>query len=210
MKKEFWVVLFLLLIFSSKILAQFGVKIGINEANEVITSSNLSTPIEKPTLQNLTAYHIGVIYQYTSKIGLGFDIGTSFSQKGCFLQSDSICDIYRELNYIEIPFNIRYRLSWGIIGIYGFGGLYGAYLLKGQKITETNTSSIPEKFSYTNFNDRTDYGYTFGGGIEIFKKIQLEANWNKGLKENIYYTNSDTQIFTTKNNVFSFNLTFIF
>ena len=204
----------ILLICTSAIYAQLGIKAGVNKANEIISFSqaNVVSPFYS---NNLMGYQIGVVYQaMPKKSGLGFEIGALLSQKGSTIDSTNIAysinEGYKEINYLEVPINIRYRLSLGFIGIYGFGGVYGGYILSGKIVNEISSESSVE--SYQNFVDRTDYGYNFGAGIELFKKIQLGATWTKGLKNtlNTAYTNYTNLPTTFKNSVFTLNLVYMF
>ena len=142
------------------------------------------------------------------KSGLGVDIAVLISQKGSTIDStnvqDKIKEGYKEMNYLEIPFNIRYRLSLGFIGIYGFGGVYGGYAMSGRIVDELDDhNSSEEKFN--NLMDHVDYGYNFGAGVEIFKKIQLGGTWSQGLKNT-----SKATATTINNRVFSINLVYMF
>lgn len=198
---SFLVVLFFS--YSTAVYAQFGIKAGVNLANE-IRSLN-STEINA---SNLTGYQIGLVYQLMpKKTGLGVEIGALLSQKGSAIDSTnldySIQQGYRELNYIEVPFNLRYHISFGFIGFYGFGGLYGGYLLSGKVVDEIVGTTQVETFQ--SFMDHVDYGYNFGAGVELFKKVQLGATWSQGVK-NI----STSGITPSTNRVLSVNLVYLF
>ncbi|HRZ98118.1 MAG TPA: outer membrane beta-barrel protein, partial [Paludibacter sp.] len=165
--------------------------------------------------ENLTGYQLGLNYQMFSRKNkyAGGDIGLYISQKG-FAYSDStkLLDIvtlgYKELNYLELPINFRYRFSTKIIGIYGTGGVYGGYVLSGKTVNETENST--EELPFLTDPDRFDYGYCLGAGVEFFKKVQFGLSWTQGLKNFIAQKiqNSSTQS-NTDNRVFSVNLTYI-
>ena len=64
------------------------------------------------------------------KSEVGFETGALLSQKGSsFRDSTSAGGVikqgYKELNYIEVPLNLRGRITLGLIGLYEFGGIYG-------------------------------------------------------------------------------------
>jgi hypothetical protein len=202
----------ILLICTSAIYAQLGIRAGVNKATEIISFSQANVASTFYS-NNLMGYQIGLVYQaMPKKSGFGVEIGAMLSQKGSTIDSTNIAysikEGYKEINYLEVPINIRYRLSLGFIGIYGFGGVYGGYALSGKMVNETTEHSSEER--YQSFIDRSDYGYNFGAGIELFKKIQFGATWNKGLKNtlnnaNTNYTNLPISF---KNSVFTINLVY--
>jgi len=193
--------------------AQLGIKAGVNIANEInsYSQSDIKAGFNST---NLTGYQIGLVYQAMPKLsGLGVEIGALLSQKGStFSDSTHIENVikqgYRELNYLEVPLNLRYHMTFGLFGVYGFGGLYGGYALSSRTVNETTNDSQSETFS--NFKDRMDYGYNVGAGVELFKKIQFGATLSQGLK------NTSTTIVgvptptTATNRVYSVNLVYLF
>lgn len=192
---------------ASGIFAQLGIKAGVNMANEINFSSQ-SAIANSFSSKNLTGYQIGLTYQaMPKKSGLGIEVAALLSQKGSSIDStnliNSIKEGYKELNYLEVPLNLRYRLTLGFIGVYGFGGLYGGYALSGKTVDETTETTTTEKFS--SFINHVDYGYNFGAGLELFKKIQFGGTWSEGLKNT-----SSTAGTSIKNRVFSVNLVYLF
>jgi hypothetical protein len=213
MKCKFYPFLVVLLFCTTGLYAQLGIKAGVNVADEVnsFSQSDIKAGFNST---NLTGYQIGLVYQANpKKSGFGIEIGALLSQKGStFSDSTKIANIikqgYKELNYLEVPFNVRYRLSLGGLGLYGFGGIYGGYALSGKIVDETTTATQNEV--YPGFNDHLDYGYSLGAGIELFRKIQFGASLTQGLK------NTSTTIVglptptTLTNHVYSVNLVYLF
>jgi len=165
-----------LLMCTSGLYAQLGIKAGVNMSNEIKSFSQTDIAAGFNS-NNLTGYQFGLVYQAMPKSGLGIEIAALISQKGSTFHFDStdvantLKDGYKELNYLEVPLNLRYRLTLGFIGFYGFGGIYGGYALSGKTVNETDNTSENETF--LTFTEHVDYGYNFGAGIELFKKIQL-------------------------------------
>ena len=197
----------------SGLYAQLGIKAGVNIANEMNTYS-ISDIKAGFNSSNLTGYQIGLVYQCNfKKTGLGFEIGALLSQKGStFSDSLNISQVikqgYRELNYLEIPLNLRYRLKFGLIGIYGFGGIYGGYELSGKTVDEITNNF--QNVTYPGFQNHLDYGYNFGAGIELFKKIQLGATFSQGLKNTSSTIVGLPMPAKTTNKVVSVNLVYLF
>ena len=213
MKSRYIFVFALLLFCSLGLSAQLGIKAGVNMANELksFDSGNSQSGFSS---NNLTGYQIGLTYQLMpSHSGLGCEIGALLSQKGSSFNDstnlvNSIKQGYSELNYLEVPFNLRYRLSIGLIGIYGTAGIYAGYALNGKTVNESTSETLNQ--AYPEFTDHLDYGYNFGGGLELFRKIQFGATWSKGLK-NTATTIAGLPIPTkSTNKVFSINLVYLF
>jgi len=211
MRKKTYSLLLALLIITSGTYAQLGIKAGINLANEIksLNSEDIAAGFKT---DNLTGYQIGLVYQLTpKKSGIGAELGVLVSQKGyTFSDSLSLIDVvregYKEMNYLEIPFNLRYQIKLGFIGIYGYGGVYAGYVLSGKTVVETENSS--ENIGFQDFVDRADYGYNLGLGVEFFRKIQFGVNWSHGLKNT--NLNDSEEIDSTTNRVFSVGLTYLF
>jgi hypothetical protein len=94
-------------------------------------------------------------------------------------------------------------LALNFCGIFGFGGLYAGYALYGHNVVETD--NLTENIVFDNSNQRIDYGYNLGAGIEFFRKIQFTLSWSQGIK-NISKNNSPV----LNNRVFSAGMTYIF
>jgi hypothetical protein len=207
MKKIVFSILFII-IFITNTYGQFGIRAGVNMANEIRSFNSIQNNFKS---ENLTAFHIGLVWQVPfGHTGFGTEIGALYSQKGSFFgyadNNSQNLDSYDELNYIEVPLNVRFKLSAGGFGIYGTVGAYAAYLLMGQTINEA-TYEV-KNISFMRSNDHLDYGISAGIGVEVFRKIQLGATWSFGLKGNKINTLDELKM--SKNKVFSVNLTYLF
>ena len=196
---------------TSGLFAQLGVKLGVNMANE-IKSFNQNDIANAFSSQNLTGYQVGLTYQFMpKKSGLGCELGALITQKGSVFSntlSGFIQKGYTELSYLEVPFNLRYRLSIGFVGVYGIAGVYGGYALSGKTVDEANNTTQVQSFK--DFTDHLDYGYNLGAGIELFKKIQLGGTWSQGIRDTSVPNTSLPTAKSTANRVFSVNLVYMF
>jgi hypothetical protein len=203
------------LIASISISAQIGIRGGVNMANE-IKSFGKEEIAKSFSSENLNGFHVGVVFQRYQKNNpsLGFEVGAFLAQKGSVFNYEGLDFIetikkgYREINFVEVPLNLRLRFSLGIVSIYGFGGMYGAYALSGKTVGES--ADEISKMSFGEFTDRLDYGYSFGGGVELFKKLQLGATWSRGLRNMAQPSDNPADPTDSKFKVFSVNLTFLF
>ena len=207
------IILIALLALSPVLFAQFGIKTGVNMANEIKSFSQADIAAAFDS-RNLNGYQIGFIYQtMPKKSGLGMEFGALLTQKGSVFTdtiSGNIKKGYRELNFVEVPVNLRYRLSMGIIGIYGIAGIYGSYELSGKTVNEDVEPNVTTPSSYASFMDHVDYGYNLGLGIELFNKLQLGGTWSQGIKTSPTAINGLPTPVTSSNRVFSINLVYLF
>ena len=213
MKCKHFSLLVVMLFCATGLFAQLGIKAGVNIATETMSFSQSNTKAGFNST-NLTGYQIGLVYQVMpKKSGFGFEIGALLTQKGStFSDSTHIDNVikqgYKELNYLEIPLNLRYHLSFGLFGVYGFGGLYGGYALSGKTVDEGTNNT--QNTAYASMKDHVDYGYNAGAGVELFKKIQFGATLSQGLKNtSVAIVGLPTPTKAT-NRVYSVNLVYLF
>jgi hypothetical protein len=197
---------------TSGLFAQLGIKAGVNMANEIKSFSQAEIT-NAFSSQNLTGYQIGLTYQFMpKKTGLGCELGVLVTQKGSAF-NDSLTTAgfiqkgYNELNYLEVPFNLRYRISLGFLGIYGTAGIYGGYALSGKTVDEANNTTQIQSFQ--TFMDHLDYGYNLGAGLELFKKIQFGGTLTQGIRDTSVPNASLPVAKTTSNRVFTINLVYM-
>jgi len=206
MKKTFIVLSFALLALSLH--AQTGIRAGMN-----IASQSLHSNIFNYNNKQSAGFQAGLVYQHMPKqTGFGLESGLLFSRKGGrfeYYDTDALYKGSNELDYLEIPLNLRYRLTVGPVGLYAYAGLYGAYLLQAKSTTEGDIEE--PKLELNKFADRADYGYTVGTGVELLRKVQLGINWNGGLKDIAsVYGQTPLHIASGKNKVFSVNVVLLF
>ena len=188
MKFKITIISVFLIFFSTVSFAQLGIRAGVNMANE-LQSFNQESIEAAFQSDNLTGYQVGLVYQINpKKTGVGFEVGALLSQKGGVFRFDkneivnSLIKGYREINYVEVPLNLRLRVDWGgVVGVYGNAGIYGAYALKGKTVFESDIATLAKEDTFDSFMDRIDYGYSFGGGVELVKKLQIGAYYSQGL-----------------------------
>lgn len=192
MKHRYILLLTLVLSVTTTSYAQFGIRGGVNMANEIHSFDNEAIHAAFQG-DNLTGYQVGLVYEFNQKkngLGLGFEVGALLSQKGGVFKMDSASVVqsmikgYHEINYVEVPLNFRLNLNMGgVVGIYGTAGIYGAYALKGKTVFESDIATLIYEESFDSFMDRIDYGYSYGAGIELVRKLQIGLQWSQGLQK---------------------------
>lgn len=229
MKSKLFITLSIVFFCTSYASAQLGIRAGVNMANEIQTFDyeGISSAFQN---ENLTGYQVGLVYQLNpTRSGFGFEVGTLLSQKGGVFSLDSTGVVnslvkgYHEINYVEVPMNLRLRLNFGgVVSVFGTAGVYGAYALKGKTVFESDLPTLIKEDSFDGFMDRIDYGYSFGGGVELIKKLQIGATWSQGLQKrdgnksiaDMLTTESGGMVPnlkpTSKNKAFSVTLTYLF
>lgn len=215
MKSNYFFILCAMLICIPELYAQLGIKAGVNMANEIksLSTNDIANQFKS---SNLTGYQFGLTYQaMPKKTGLGAEMSVLLSQKGSSFTTDTTATAapmvtgYREIDYVEVPLNLRYHFCTGLFGVYGFGGVYGGYALSATTVNET--SNVVHDEGFTNFMSHIDYGFNVGAGIELFQKIQFGATWSQGVKS-ISFSNFEGGIgpVSTMNRVLSINLVYLF
>jgi len=188
--------------------AQFGIRVGVNTAEQIRTF------VQRPadfTTDKLTGFQAGVVWQNQfGKSGFATEIGAMFSQKGSYYSynsGNSDIEVLDELNYIDVPLNIRFTPPINLpFNIYGTGGVYLSYLLGGKTTNDTYNSS--EKMAFNSISERIDVGVSTGVGLQILEKIQLGVIWNWGFMRTPDSTSDFVKNFKNKN--LSVNLTYVF
>jgi hypothetical protein len=175
MKKTTFI-LFLSLIITSVVHAEnnFGIKGGMNVADQYI-SYNGNSLATSP----YTGFHAGLFYKVEIPFGLGVQIETLYSQKGCYYTTGN-AKVRNRFDYLDIPVYLRWTLKLPLIQPYIGAGPYFSFPLN-MKVRGTDDSS---KWANTGFND-SDFGIGATLGAEVFDKLQVSLFYQLGIR-NIY------------------------
>ena len=79
-------------------------------------------------------------------------------------------DVAGGVNYFDIPLNLVWGVDLKVIRPFFAVTPYLSYAL--------NDVSVP---FFNKTLSRTSYGVGFGGGVDLFRKVQLQGRWNHGL-----------------------------
>ncbi|WP_426672079.1 porin family protein [Mucilaginibacter sp. McL0603] len=161
----------------------FGIKAGLNLSNQSINPSG------SVDTKNLTGFHAGVIIDIGLK-NFSIQPGLFFTTKGQVtpvnLEMQTGVDrgtfnAKEVLNYIEVPVNLLYHIKAGpVVNIYFGGGPYLAYGISGHGTEPGSFPTYTVHFDSNGYKN-PDYGVNFVAGIELSKKILIDANYGLGL-----------------------------
>lgn len=148
---------------------KFGVKGGVN-----LASSLSDTWKDRTKTDSYTGFFVGPMVDIGIPIvGLGVDAALMYSQKGNKINDETL-----KQQGVEIPVNLKYS--------FGLGSMASIYLAAGPSfffnmrsdddITFDNTVG---KIKYKN----SEVALNLGGGIKLFKHLQLGVNYNMPLTD---------------------------
>lgn len=176
MKKILVIVASLLVAVSAH--AQLGVVAGI-------TSSKTNLEEAYADVNNVTQYHVGIIY----KLDLGaiaIQPGIIYNVKGARMDalkdlglSSSLTQMDYKTGYLEIPVQIQAGLNLGVARVYGFAEPFVGYALSNE--VSSDFWSEPKQ-TWDNVKRRLEYGVGLGVGVELIKHVQVAVKyfWNLG------------------------------
>ena len=176
MKKLIVIVASLLVAVSAH--AQLGVTAGI-------TSSQTNLEKAYADINNVTQYHVGVIY----KLDLGvvaIQPGIIYNVKGARMDAlkdlgleSSLTKMDYKTGYLEIPVQVQAGLDLGVARVYGFAEPFVGYALSNEVTTSIWTEP---KQTWDTVKSRLEYGVGLGVGVELIKHVQVAVKyyWNLG------------------------------
>jgi hypothetical protein len=145
---------------------RLGVKAGVNLA---------STSFNKDILKsaNFTGFQVGPIVEFNLPVtGLGVDAAVLYSQQGLKLKG---VDFKKRQSTLDVPVNLKFQLGLlNDLGVYLAAGPYVSFKLSGNNVALATNELKNKSFGA---------GVNFGGGIELFKHLQVGFNYKLGLTD---------------------------
>lgn len=158
--------IFLLLCSSTAVLSaqSFGVTGGF-------TSSEMK--MKDVNDKSVAGYHVGVAYNLPLVSGLALQPQLQYNVKGMGLAS-----FKTDIGYVELPVQLQWGLDLMLLRPYIFAEPFIGYAVN-WKASEDHTS-LSGDLDLNKLNSRLEYGMSLGGGLEIFKRVQLSLKyfWN--------------------------------
>jgi hypothetical protein len=156
--------------------SSYGIKAGINLADQVKIFSIPQVPASSPETRPFIGYQVGVFYKTKPKNGFSFSMETNFSVIGSsriLISPDwNSYDTHEKLGYIELPLLLQYTVHKMVY--LGIGPSIGFKLFS--KITHYQNNSYNIS-GYQTF----DAAANFLAGIRISKKFDANIRYSHGL-----------------------------
>ena len=177
---------------------RFGIKAGVNVNN---LSTNLKDSFDK---NNQAGWTAGLMTEFQIPIiGLGFDLSAMYTRLNSDLFLDGTTYEATNKNFIEIPLNLKYKISLpavgSIIAPYIFTGPAFAFKLDKETIDDFKTKTC-------------QVAWNVGVGLELIKHLQIGASYGFGInnivsKIPVGITTTD---YKTKNNYWTVTAAYLF
>jgi hypothetical protein len=157
----------------------FGIKGGLNFSTQ---------PGDKSAEGTLRGFNVGGGYNIQFE-AFAFQPGLSFNTKGVkerlevvdpatFTRHSVIQDV--KLSYVQMPVNLLHKFpTRRAVRFFVGGGTYLAYAVAG---STAMTGQAKTDISFDDYN-RIDFGFNAIGGIELFKKIVLNINYDLSIAD---------------------------
>ncbi len=189
----------LAVLFATAAQAQFrwGVKAGL-------TTTGVDGDLEQYLNDNTVGFFAGATGEYLFNLRygrLGVDTGLMYAQRGIKFEGN---DTHR-FSYLEVPLSAKYIYPVSkSVSVYGSAGPYFSFKVGGASSFDVGGSmTVSGPWDVNSFA----WGLGFGGGIELFKRLQLGTVYNIGLTSLYEEVNAP---FTAKERVWSFSAAFYF
>ncbi len=174
--------------------AQFrwGVKAGMN-----INSMHFSK--EAFDSSNRTGWTAGVTAEFTVPvIGIGADLSAMFVRRTGKLDKD----ISYNRSYIEIPLNLKYKLS-----IPAISSIIKPYVTTGPSVSVLTSKKTIDQLYH---NRGLDWAWNFGLGVELIKHVQVGASYGLGINKAMRTLGTDAQEIGAKNRSWTITAAYLF
>ena len=183
----------------------FGIKGGFNWAEQKFGEYYEPYSVGHKAIPGFNA---GAIMNIDLPLGITIQPGLSFTTKGVKISGQDflvythndgffVREATFNLSYINAAANVLYNIRTGPgVRLHLGGGGYLAYLTSAK-------FNVPDATDRMDYKD-PDYGVNFIGGIELHKRILIDAEYGLGLRD-ISFRHSET-----KNRVMSLSVGYLF
>ena len=142
--------------------AQFGIVGGVNFSNAKFDNASQFIDAAK----SATLFHAGVAWKLGLPLGFAIQPELTYQMKGA-----KISELNYKNGYIELGAGVQWGPDLIIARPYVFAEPFIGYLVNPDK-TISNASDVTKKL---------EYGIGLGGGVELFKHIQVSVQWFRNL-----------------------------
>jgi opacity protein-like surface antigen len=182
---------------------KFGARAGFNLTN--VTEKYDGKAVDSDEKGSFKpGFQIGVVADIALADALSLQPGLLFATQGCtYKGEDGDEDLKINLNYIQIPINVQYKLDLGGNSLLLQAGPYLGYAIGGK--WKAGSESEDVKFGSKDEEIKAfDFGIGLGVGMQ-FSNLQVGLGYNLGLA-NL----NNAEKMTSKNNGLAVTVTFLF
>lgn len=198
MKKFIVTIVFLCLGFASFAQEGLGLMGGMISSN---------TRLQDFDFDNVTQYRAGVAYR--CPVAMGFVVQPEFSYcvkaASASVGASELANFRMKMGYAEVSLQLQWGPDLVLLRPYVFVEPFAGYALNDRlSFTLADGPSWDTKENYWNSIQRLEYGYSLGGGLELFGKVQVSAKRfiNMGSLYDQQQTASDLPVETFVRNAF--------
>lgn len=164
---------------------RFGIKAGMNVNSVSFNTDDLKNNFDK---ENRSGFFGGITTEFTVPIiGLGFDLSVLYSHRnveGDIKGNNDLENIlknedFRKQDYIEIPLNLKYKLSLPAIS-----KIIAPYVTTGPSIAfKCSKAAVTDAYKEKKF----DAAWNVGGGVQLIEHLQIGVNYSWGMTKALEY-----------------------
>lgn len=128
---------------------------------------------------NRAGFTGGLMCEFTAPlIGVGFDLSAMYVRRNTrFLSEMDNENLSVNRDYIEIPLNLKYKLS-----IPAIERIIRPFVTTGPSVAFLTSRKAVNSFLK---NKSCDVAWNFGFGVELFSKVQVAASYGLGLTKSL-------------------------
>jgi len=144
---------------------RFGLKAGVAVNSLHFNESTFDS-------DNRAGFTGGAMIEFTAPLtGVGLDLSVMYVRRNSqWLENQKIASDNRD--YIDIPLNFKWRISIPIIN-----EIVRPFVTTGPSFSFLTSKSVSGVYKNRTF----DTAWNFGFGLELFKKVQVGANYGLGM-----------------------------
>jgi len=176
---------------------KFTVSDQIEYRYGIVAGQNIATIKSKKSSSQdiLTGFMGGVAFQVVWPKGFAVQPEVLYSQKGCLFTGSGV---RYDIDYVEVPVKVMYRLHLAEIKPFVFAAPYGAYAIRLKQQGEVISDDV-----LSDQINKLDVGIGAGAGFDIWK-VQLSFRYSWGFAQVLDET------FPVRNKVFTISAGILF
>ena len=180
---------------------QSGIRVGA-KAGLNLSKASFNTDVIKTN--NFTGFQIGPIVELSGLTGLGVDASILYSQQGFEIKRTSHFNYKEKVRALDVPVNLKMKFSVvDILGCYVSAGPYISFKL------DDKVSFNKIKMQWK--NKQFGVGLNFGAGVELFKDLQVGANYQIALNDDYSnFSSDDLKNLNAKSRIWSITTAYFF